>query len=264
MVVDAAWLTDHGFSRSLRSQYVAAGWLEKPAERVYRRPLGALTWQNIVISLQSLLNHDLVVGGRTALELQGYAHYLSHRVPEAHLYGPKPPPSWLDHLQLGVTFRYHNSKALFEEETPTEGLGSLLWSFQSDRTLGDTVVQDSVTTINWGGQHDWPMAVSTPERALLELLDELPSHESFDQVDALVGGLTNLRPRRLQALLQRCRSIKVKRLFFFFADRHDHAWLKRIDRSKVDLGSGKRLLVRGGKYDPRYRITVPEDLHGVQ
>ena len=263
MVVDAAWLREHGYSTSLRSQYVSAGWLEQPAKRVYRRPLGTLTWQLVVISLQSLLNRDLVVGGRTALELQGFAHYLPHREPEAHLYGPTPPPSWVNDLRLGARFRYHNSKSLFDEETPSEGLARLIWNLKANRAVGDGVVQDSITTINWGGQDDWPLAVSTPERALLELLDELPKHESFDQVDALIGGLANLRPRRLQALLQRCRSVKVKRLFFFYADRHNHAWLKRIDRSAIDLGSGKRLLVRGGKYDARYQITVPEELYGV-
>jgi hypothetical protein len=101
---------------------------------------------------------------------------------------------------------------------------------------------------------------STPERALLELLDELPRHESFHQVDALVEGLRNLSPRRLQMLLNDCKSIKVKRLFFWFAERHRHAWLKQIDQAQVNLGAGKRMLVKGGKFDSKYLITVPDDL----
>jgi hypothetical protein len=32
--------------------------------------------------------------------------------------------------------------------------------------------------------------------------------------------------------------------------------------SRVDLGSGKRVLVKGGKLDPHYNITVPSDLGG--
>ena len=103
-----------------------------------------------------------------------------------------------------------------------------------------------------------------PERALLELLDELPDEESFEQVDKLVEGTPNLSPRRLQKLLANCRSVKVKRLFFFFADRHQHPWLKHLDQDAVDLGSGKRLLAKGGKLDTRYQITVPEALHGVR
>jgi hypothetical protein len=51
-----------------------------------------------------------------------------------------------------------------------------------------------------------------------------------------------------------------KRLFFWFAERHNHTWLKQIDRNAISLGSGKRMLVKGGKLDPKYLITVPEDL----
>jgi len=70
--------------------------------------------------------------------------------------------------------------------------------------------------------------------------------------------------RALQTLLVDCRSVKVKRLFFFFADRHRHAWLKRLDRSVIDLGSGKRMLVKGGRFDAEHLITVPETLDGIQ
>jgi hypothetical protein len=56
----------------------------------------------------------------------------------------------------------------------------------------------------------------------------------------------------------------VKRLFFFFADRHGHAWLKRLDRAPIGLGSGNRMLVRGGRLDPTYHITVPETLDAVR
>ena len=56
-------------------------------------------------------------------------------------------------------------------------------------------------------------------------------------------GLSNLSPRRLQTLLADCHNVKVKRLFFFFADRHQHAWLKRLNKKAVSFGEGKRMLV---------------------
>ena len=124
-------------------------------------------------------------------------------------------------------------------------------------------LQANLTILPWG-HWSWPLSLSSPERAVLELLDELPDRETFHQVDMLVGSLPSLRPRRLQKLLANCRSIKVKRLFFFFADRHKHAWLKRIERDSVDLGAGKRMLARGGRLDRTYQITVPEDLDAVQ
>ena len=34
----------------------------------------------------------------------------------------------------------------------------------------------------------------------------------------------------------------------------------RVDRNGIELGKGKRMLVRGGKLDSKIQITVPEDL----
>jgi transcriptional regulator with AbiEi antitoxin domain of type IV toxin-antitoxin system len=261
LLVDSRWLTRHGYSTSLRSQYVTARWLEQPARGVYCRPRGSLSWQQVVISLQALLEYPVLVGGRTALEWQGYAHYLPRDLKEVHLYGPKAPPRWLDKLPLNVRFFYHNDHKLFGSESlmkaPTHLEGTQGESAKSEMR------QDSWTVQTWG-QWDWPLALSTPERAILELLDELPKRESFHQVHMLMQNLSNLSPRRLQKLLADCRSIKVKRLFFFFADQHQHAWLKRLDKKVIDLGEGKRMLVKGGKLDKTYQITVPENLDAVR
>ena len=263
LLVDAAWLTQHGYSTSLRSQYVASGWLEQPVRRVYRRSRGSLSWQQALISLQVLLGHPLAVGGRTALELQGYAHYLPRTEKEVHLYGPKPPPRWLHELKLGVRFQYHNDRTLFRATPITGGLTSLEPSAAARDSLSSNLQQSGLTVHPWG-QWDWPLVLSTPERAVLELLDELPHRESFHQADMLMEGLANLSPRRLQKLLADCRSVKVKRLFFFFADRHKHGWLKHLDSEAIDFGTGKRMLVKGGRLDPVRQITVPEDLDGLR
>jgi hypothetical protein len=66
-----------------------------------------------------------------------------------------------------------------------------------------------------------------------------------------------LRADVVQSLLEACASIKVKRLFLHLAEKHVHAWFKQLDLTKVSLGSGKRVLVRGGRLDPKYLITVP-------
>ena len=79
----------------------------------------------------------------------------------------------------------------------------------------------------------------------------------------VMEGLSTLSPARMQALLADCRNVKVKRLFFYFADRHKHAWLKQLDRKAVDLGSGKRVLDKCGRYDPVHMITVPGDLDSL-
>lgn len=258
VLVDAAWLKSHDYSRQLLNHYVRARWLEQPTRGVYRRPRSLLTWQQVVISIQAFLGYPLIAGGRTALELQGYAHYLSHETKQVHLYGPKRPPGWLSKLRLGVRFAYHNDRKLFRSNLVVSQLQTL----SEARKNSKQSVDGSLTELPWG-QWEWPLILSTPERALLELLDDLPNRETFHQVDMLVQGMTNLSPRRLQKLLADCKNVKVKRLFFFFADRHQHAWLKRLKKEDFDFGKGKRMLVKGGKFDRAHQITVPADLNGL-
>ena len=133
LLVDTAWLKRHGYSRQLLGHYVSSGWLEQPARGVYRRRRGTLSWQQGVISLQTLLGRPLVVGGRTSLELQGFAHYLAHSTKEVHLFGPKAPPGWLAKLPVEVRFAYHNSRKLFSNDPVTRGLTSLKWDVAKGR-----------------------------------------------------------------------------------------------------------------------------------
>jgi hypothetical protein len=263
LVVDAHWLTQRGYSTSLRSKYVAAGWLEQPVRGVYRRPRGTLTWQQVLISLQTLLGYPLLAGGRTALELQGYTHYLPQERQEVHLYGPATPSGWLAKLPLKVRFLCHNDRKLFQTALNERDGTRPAWDTRLEKQSDDKSKENHWVVQPWG-QWEWPLRLSTPERAILELLDELPGRESFHQVDMLMQGLANLSPRRLQKLLADCRNVKVKRLFFYFSDRHQHAWLKHLDKDTVDFGEGKRMLVRGGKLDKAYQITVPEDLDAVR
>lgn len=264
LVVDAAWLQQRGIASNLRAYYVKAGWLEQPVRGVYRKPRGTLSWQQVVISLQTLLLRSaFIVGGRTALELQGFAHYLTQDTRTVYLHGPEKPPPWLEKLELPQRFAYRNSATLFRNDPVAHGIEGLAWNINegTGRNL-NRLRGGSLAEFAWG-QWDWPLTLSRPERAFLELLDELPRHESFHQADMIMQGAANFSPRLLQRLLADCRSVKVKRLFFFFADRQRHAWLKHLDKSVLDLGKGKRALVPGGKLDPVYLITVPEDLDAV-
>ena len=256
LLVDAAWLERNGYYRSLRSQYVAAGWLEQPARGVFRRPRGSVGWEQVVISLQTLLEFPVSVGGRTALELQGYAHYLSQSHNSIHLYSDKKLPTWVSRLNLENPFVVHNRRRFLPAMDCSQNIHLL-----SERSPAEDglLLEGALRVTRWG-QWAWPFVMSAPERAILELLDELPENESFHSVDVTMEGLVNISPRRMQSLLEQTSSVKVKRLFFFFANRHQHSWLKRIDREKVTLGKGKRMLVNGGKLDPEYHITVPADL----
>ena len=248
LVVDTGWLARKGIERRLRYWYVKNGWLERLANKVYQRPRVGMTdsplnWQQIVTSLQILHGCPVHVGGKTALDLLGLTHYLMPNANEIHLYSSEKPPKWINQLGIPQKLVVHNSRKLFP---PKHG---------SDfRDVGGDIIQTA-----WG-QWDWPMSMSSRERAFLELLDELPGKESFHHVDMMMESASTLRPDHLSELLSRCKSVKVKRLFFFFADRHGHAWRKYLDMDNFDLGKGNRVLVKGGRLDPKYLITVPEDI----
>jgi len=263
LLVDSVWLEQHAVTKQLRHYYVQNGWLDQPTRRVFTRSRGPLRWQQVVISLQTILQFSpLIVGGATALELHGFAHYLSPEIKSIHLYGPQAPPKWVNNLSLPQQFIYHNDARLFRNDPVHYGIASLAWNIKSNSGRELMQLQGGDTMSMAWGQWDWPLTLSQPERAVLEFLDELPARASFENVDKIMQGLVNLRPQRMEKLLVDCASVKVKRLFFFLADRHRHAWLKHIDRSRVDMGSGKRVIVRGGRFDPIYRITVPRDLDG--
>lgn len=259
LVVDSAWLAAHGYSTKLRSKYLAAGWLTQRAPRVYQRHAATSSWQQVVISLQTLLERNLVVAGITALEHYGFGHFVSRDLRRIHLAGPDRPPGWLKSLPMDAEFIWHNDKKLFRRYRASTAPHRLNALAEPDVAPLST---PATNTEAWG-PWDWPLILSTPERAILELIDELPDRESFHQVDMVMEGLTTLSPRKLGPLLADCRSIKVKRLFLFFAERHNHAWFKHLNPAQIDLGSGKRMIVKGGRLDAKYQITVPGDLDAV-
>jgi hypothetical protein len=63
----------------------------------------------------------------------------------------------------------------------------------------------------------------------------------------------------VEKLLTLSQSVHTKRLYLFFASFYEHAWFKRVDTSKIDLGSGNRQVVVNGKLNAQYQITVPEN-----
>ena len=103
----------------------------------------------------------------------------------------------------------------------------------------------------------YPIKVSAPERAMMEVLYGVPLIDSYEEARLLMEGLTTLRPRIVQSLLEECTSVKVKRLFMLLAEKCKHAWVRKVDLSKVEFGKGKRALVKGGRFDSKYKITVP-------
>ena len=270
LVADTEWFGRMGYPGALRSRYVKSGWLESVVRGVFRRPLhvpgldgvvSPLDWGQVLVSLQSVMGFPVAVGGRTALDLHGHVHYLQPHGPVAvHIYGEAGAPSWLGKLPLAQRFTVRNSGRLFRSGA-IAGLVAERESWHGANGRGHAGEGEGGLT--WGafGVADWPIIASSPERAMLEMIDELPNRESFNQVDMLMDGFVWINVKRMNELLRECRSVKVKRLFLWFAERHGHQWLKGIERGRIDLGKGRRMLGWGGKVDPTYLISVPEEAY---
>ncbi|MFT5387607.1 MAG: hypothetical protein ACI9E5_000738 [Candidatus Omnitrophota bacterium] len=234
VVVDRTWLKNKGMSASLVDYYIKRGYLESVARGVYRRPGGMLKWQHLVYSLQ-ILGFSLHVGGRSALELKGRAHYLPLGGKEKiHLYCQKKLPRWLFKINVNVEFVEH-SRAIFQGHSKL-GVSNVLF-----------------------GSWDWEINVSSPERALFEMMADVPKKETFHMVDVVIEGAVTLRPDLINSLLVNCKNIKVKRLFLWFAQKYYHQWFENVNLEQVDLGKGKRVVQENGKLDSKYLITVPRD-----
>ena len=260
LLADTRWLQAHGLTRSLIHDYVRRGWLERLGARLYRRAatdsVEKIRWEVAVISAQQLNEADIHVGGPTALGLLGKAHYLrlsgEHRV---YLYDPdRTAPTWLRSLELSAELTLR-TKSIFSDKAL--GLEWRRIDLGTGRLGAESV--DPKVLEPW----DHFLRISGEERATIEMMDEIPETVGFEHADEIFQSLTNLRPSVLNRLLQTCTSVKGKRLFFFFADRHGHAWRRRIDQDSVNLGRGKRQLVPGGKLDPVYQITVPASIHSL-
>ncbi|MCH8489432.1 MAG: type IV toxin-antitoxin system AbiEi family antitoxin [Oceanicaulis sp.] len=240
-LVDSKWLNRHHVADSLYHDYAKRGWLIRLARGVFIRPDSTfdadqpLSWQAVTASMSMIMEMPFHVGGMTALGLHGYGHYAQLSGDARVTLYAEQLPGWLSRIKVDARFEERSLKLFADPVLGVEPLNNPGFRF--------------------GGEAAFP--VSNPERAILEALDELPDGAGFDQLDKVCQGLAGLSPRKLMALLTDCRKVKVVRLFFVFADRHGRAWLKHLDKSKLDFGKGDRQLVKGGKIHPAYRITVP-------
>jgi len=261
LLISRKWLIEKGFAETRIDHLVRAKKLTVVGKGVYRKPGQSLKWQAVVVSLQSrnMGSLDLTVGGLTALEIQGLGHYLKlGRERTVDLYGRSSLPKWVKPLCHEVQIRHFKEK-LFSEEKALP----LVEVTAAKTTIAESnkPMAKAWRSLNWGSW-DWPLIISTPELAILEVLEGVPGEISFEDCDLLFEGLASLSPRRLRMLLGHCKSVKAKRLFFWYADRHQHSWQKPLDQHDFNLGSGKRVLAEKGKLDKKYLITVPENMYG--
>jgi len=234
MVLTSCWLKKQNVSPQLAYWYVKSGWLEHVGDGLYKKAREAISWDSAISALQNQLQFPIHIGGKTALELLGRAHFVPMGgIKKFSLFIPPKTqvPHWLlNEKTWGVKFNIYQPR-LFKEDS-------------------QCLVE---VEANWN-----KVLVSSPELAILELLYLVPKHESFDEARLLFENLKYLRPQIVQHLLEICTSVKVKRLFLYLADKYQHAWLNEMDLTKISLGSGKRVIAGGGVYNAKYKISVPQ------
>jgi hypothetical protein len=242
-LVTRTWLLAHDLSSHAIDNMVKSQQLETVKNGIYKREGTLVEWGDVVYFLQSRCATDLTLGGLSALELQKLSQYLpvsNRRV--LNLYGTDSMPIWVNTVADNTTFQKHS-------------LGDLLGHAATKDIAGQ--LNQYTKKVDWKNTKEG-LRISIPERAILEVLNEVPGKLSFEHADELMQGLNTLSPRSLQKLLEMCKNVKVRRLFFWFAERHNHSWLARINKDHIDMGSGNRVIVKGGKLDKKYKITVPD------
>jgi hypothetical protein len=229
----ASWLEDQGISYELQKRYRKSGWLESVGKGAFKRPKEEVRWQGGLYALQTQANSPIHAGAITALAMHGLAHYLRVAGEKVFLFSPYKTnlPTWYKNYPWGNPIKHVQTSFL-----PAE--------------LG--LQEQELKTFS--------ITVSMPERAILECLFLAPTHFDLVECYQVMEGLVNLRPRLVQELLEQCTSVKVKRTFLYMAQKAGHQWLSRLERDKIDLGKGKRSLVKGGILDAEFQITLPKEL----
>lgn len=240
-VITQKQLDGLGIYRQLTAKYVRHGWVSRIGTGAHVRTGDTVDWRGGLYALQTQLRMTAHVGGQTALELLGLAHFVP-------LGAQKRVILISDQVeQLPTWFRKHPWEETLEHHC---------------LSLFDDVPDEASTRLECGS---FNVAMSSAERAMMEQLRLAKTNDDIEYAVQVMDGLTTLRPLVVRQLLENCRSVKVKRLFLWSAETAEHAWFERLDSENVALGEGKRQLYKGGRFNSKYQITVPprEELPGV-
>ena len=229
-----SWLLSQGYSYELQQSYRKNSWLKSIGKGAMLKSGDPLVLTGALAALQNIENLNIHVGGRSALELQGLAHYLQIHNP--------------------VTTLFTNSRVKLP-----------LWFTNNDWNTKTTIFRLSLFENETLGMADFKegeltMKISNPARAIMECLALCPEKFPLSEGFELMEGLGALRPAKVQELLENCKSLKIKRLFLYFAEKANHSWFKYLNISKIDLGVGKRSLVESGVLISKYKLVLPKEL----
>ena len=233
VVFTSSWMVKNGYSLDLQRQYRKSNWFESIGSGAMVRTGEQVSLEGALYSLQRQLELKVHIGAKSALGMHGKAHYLSVN-PKRSLFGPlkEALPKWF------IDYEH--------------------WKHQFTFTQTNFLATDiGLVELNYNGHL---IMVSSAARAIMECIYLAPKKQSLVECYQIIEGLNTLRPQIVQRLLEKCNSVKVKRLFLYMADKANHNWFKYLQVEKIDLGTGKRSIVEHGVYNAKYQITIPKEL----
>ena len=224
-VVTASYLHKNGISYQSMREYRCSGWMEPLGVGAFHGKESKPSLDTAIAALAEQLGLPVHVGGKAALMRRGIVQYvpLGGLPPEVYLRRGVRLPKWFLFSYAGQFVR--NSTCILPD-----GIG---------------LERDAAGC-----------PISSPERAFIELAAEVPKQAAVGELYQLMEFAETLRPALVTDLLSKCESVKAKRVFLFLADDLGHWWFKKIDRSKIDLGSGCRVIDKGGSFQAKFNIIV--------
>ncbi|MDE0092741.1 MAG: type IV toxin-antitoxin system AbiEi family antitoxin domain-containing protein [Oligoflexia bacterium] len=226
-----SWFKLHHISPPSIQQCLKNKLIKKLGGGAYIKAKDKLNWQAAIFTAQKELKLPFHVAGQTALEMQGSGHFIKvgKKAPVYIITREKARvPIWLKTNNWGVVFHFKTS-SLFPSD-----LGLIKYN-----------------------RSKFHFILSSRERAIMEMINQLDLQDSFETLERYFEGLLNLRTSLVQKLLENCSSIKVKRVFLYMADKLELPIIKHLHIRRIQLGKGKRVVSKNGKLDKTYNITVP-------
>ncbi len=233
VVMQSFWLVEQGYSLDLQKRYKKSKWLQSIGTGALIRAGDQVGYEGAIYALQRESGSTVHPGGKTAMAFLGMSHYLELSPQSVTVFGGKTEnlPQWFRKYDWGTKVNYYKTSFL-----------------PSDMGLTEKELKN------------FSIKISNAPRALMECLYLVPDEQDLMECFHLMESMNNIRPTLVQGLLEKCESIKVKRLFLYLAEKVKHDWFTRLDLEKIDLGKGKRSIIKNGAYNSKYQITVSKEL----
>lgn len=192
-----------GVSPALASHYVRAGWAVRLGRGVFKFPNDDLRLDETLKFLARGVA-EFHVGGKTALAWRGTLHNISTREP----------------LSLWGKGRFRLPE-WFREAFPARYTARNPFSPRLPREFGLEPMPGEPEGV----------AVSVPERALLEMLSEVGIHQGVEEARNIMEGVRALRSDVLAVLLRHCDRVKARRLCVQWAEELSLPWAAEARKS---------------------------------